>query len=266
MDLKEDMMTWKRSLVVAMGLLALAVASVPCAKAETELEKLFAAPLAEGQAAYMFLAFSGVIVRTAAGTVVIDPANLLVGDDLSVLARHKVDAVLYTHGHGDHFDSETARDIVRATGAMIIADQAVAVTLRGSGSIPAGKILVAAHGQTLTAGAAKVRGVAGRHVGPITLFHIRLGPISIYHGGDSAYVPVADCPAQLAFLPVGRPSPTASPDYALKMALDVKPKTVVLMHGQDEEYAEFKKLAAKELPGVAVEVGEPFKAKVVRLD
>ena len=256
----------KRLLTLGLALVALAVVSVPRARAETELEKLFAAPLAEGEAAYMFLAFSGVIVRTAAGTVVIDPANLLVGDDLSVLAKHKIDALLYTHGHGDHFDAATARDIVRATGATIIADQAVAVTLRGSGSVPADKILVAAHGQTLTAGAAKVKGVAGRHVGPITLFHIKLGTVSVFHGGDSAYVPVADCPAQLAFLPVGRPSPTASPAYALKMALDVKPKTVVLMHGQDEEYAEFKKLAAKELPGVAVQVGEPFKAKVVRLD
>jgi L-ascorbate metabolism protein UlaG (beta-lactamase superfamily) len=256
----------KRLLTLGLALVALAAVSVPRARAETELEKLFAAPLAEGEAAYMFLAFSGVIVRTAAGTVVIDPANLLVGDDLSVLAKHKIDALLYTHGHGDHFDAATARDIVRATGATIIADQAVAVTLRGSGSVPADKILVAAHGQTLTAGAAKVKGVAGRHVGPITLFHIKLGTVSVFHGGDSAYVPVADCPAQLAFLPVGRPSPTASPAYALKMALDVKPKTVVLMHGQDEEYAEFKKLAAKELPGVAVQVGEPFKAKVVRLD
>jgi len=256
----------KKLVSAGLAVVALAFVAVPCARSETELEKLFAAPLAEGQAAYMFLAFSGVIVRTTAGTVIIDPANLLVGDDLSVLAKHKVDAVLYTHGHGDHFDAATARDIVRATGATIIADQAVAVTLRGGGSIPAEKILIAAHGQTLTAGAAKVRSVAGRHVGPITLFQVKLGTVSIFHGGDSAYVPVADCPAQLAFLPVGRPSPTASPAYALKMALDVKPKTVVLMHGQDEEYAEFKKLAAKELPGVAVEVGEPFKAKVVRLD
>lgn len=256
----------KRLLTVGLALVALAVVSVPRARAETELEKLFAAPLAEGEAAYMFLAFSGVIVRTAAGTVIIDPANLLVGDDLSVLAKHKIDALLYTHGHGDHFDAATARDIVRATGATVVADQAVAVTLRGSGSVPADKILIAAHGQTLTVGAAKVKGIAGRHVGPITLFHIKLGTVSIFHGGDSAYVPVADCPAQLAFLPVGRPSPTASPAYALKMALDVKPKTAVLMHGQDEEYAEFKKLAAKELPGVAIEVGEPFKAKVVRLD
>lgn len=259
-------MITKRLVTIASALMVLAFVSVPCARPETELEKLFAAPLAEGQAAYMYLAFSGVIVRTTAGTVIVDPANLLVGDDLSVLAKHKIDALLYTHGHGDHFDAATAGEIFRATGATVVADQAVAVTLRGARAIPADKILVASHGQTLTAGAAKVRGVAGRHVGPITLFHIQLGPVSIYHGGDSAYVPVADCPAHLAFLPVGRPSPTASPAYALKMALDVKPKAVVLMHGRDEEYAEFKKLAAKELPGVAVEVGEPFKAKVVRLD
>ena len=256
----------KKFIPIVSALMVTAFVSTPCARAETELEKLFAAPLAEGEAAYMVLAFSGVVVRTAAGTVLIDPANLFIGSDLAVLAKHKLDAVLYTHGHGDHFDAATARDIVRATGATVIADQAVAVTLRGAGGVPADKILIVAHGQTLTAGAAKVRGVAGRHVGPITLFHVKLGPVAIFHGGDSAYVPVADCPSQLAFLPAGRPSPTASPAYALKMALDVKPRTVVLMHGGDDEYEEFRKLAAKDLPGVAVEVGEPFKAKVVRLN
>ena len=71
-------MTWKKSLATAMGLLALTVASVPCAKGETELEKLFAAPLADGEAAYMFLAFSGVIVRTTAGTVVSGFTSLLI--------------------------------------------------------------------------------------------------------------------------------------------------------------------------------------------
>ena len=77
---------------------------------------------------------------------------------------------------------------------------------------------------------------------------------------------MADCPSRLAFLPVGAPSPTASPANALKIALDVKPKAVVLIHGQEGQYAEFNTLAAKELPGAVVEIGEPFKAKVVRLD
>jgi len=259
-------MSRQRSITGALTLAVLIFASVPCARAESELEKLFAAPLGENDAAYMFLAFSGVVVRTAAGTVVIDPANLLMGDDISVLAKHKIDALLYTHGHGDHYDAATARDIVRATGATVVADPELAARVRASGSVPGDKILAATSGRVLTAGAAKIKGVTGRHVGPITLFHITLGGITIFHGGDSAHVPIGDCPSKLAFLPAGRPSPTASPAYALKMALDVKPKVVVLVHGQEGEYAEFRELAAKELPGVVVEVGEPFKAKVVRLD
>jgi L-ascorbate metabolism protein UlaG (beta-lactamase superfamily) len=254
--------------VVSAGsfLLGLAFLTVPSARAETELETLFAAKLGENDVAYMYLAFSGVVVRTAAGTVVVDPANLLVGDDIAVLAKHKIDAVLYTHGHGDHYDAATAKDIVRATGAMVVADPALAATIRSSGAVPADKLLSATHGKVLTVGAARVKGVAGRHVGPISLFHVKMGQVTVFHGGDSAHVPVADCPARIAFLPAGSPSPTASPEYALKMALDVKPKIVVLMHGQAGEYDGFKKLAAKDLPGVAVEVGEPFKAKVARLD
>jgi hypothetical protein len=50
------------------------------------------------------------------------------------------------------------------------------------------------------------------------------------------------------------------------MAKDVRPKVIVLVHGQKADYDEFFKLAAKELPGVVVQAGEPFQAKVVRLD
>jgi L-ascorbate metabolism protein UlaG (beta-lactamase superfamily) len=255
-----------RTITVGLVLTALLFAWAPRVRAESELEKLFAAPLGENEAAYMFLAFSGVVVRTAAGTVIIDPANLLVGDDISVLAKHKIDALLYTHGHGDHYNAATAGDIVRATGTTVVADPDLAAKIRSSGAVAGDKVLAATSGRGMTVGAAKIKGVTGRHVGPITLFHIALGGVTIFHGGDSAHVPVADCPSRLAFLPVGRPSPTASPAAALKMAQDVKPKVIVLVHGQEEEYAEFQKLAAKELPGVVVQVGEPFKVKVVRLD
>jgi len=255
-----------RPFAVGTALVLMIFASVLCARAESELEKLFAARLGGSDAAYMFLAFSGVIVRTSAGAVIIDPANLLMGDDIAVLAKHKIDALLYTHSHGDHYDAAVARDIVRATGATVVADPSLAAAIRAAGTVPADKILSATSGRTFTVGAVKVRGVAGRHVGPITLFHVKLGEIEIFHGGDSAYVPVAECTSRLAFLPAGAPSPTASPAYALKMALDVKPKAVVLIHGQEDQYAEFKALAAKDLPGVVVEVGEPFKTKVVRLD
>ncbi len=260
-------MSHLKRIVTGTALAALVFVSLaPCVRAESELEKLFAAPLGENEAAYVFLAFSGVVVRTAAGTVIVDPANLLTGDDISVLAKHKIDALLYTHGHGDHYNAATAEAIVRATGTMVVADPELAAKIRASGAVAGDKVLAATSGRVLTAGAAKIKGVAGRHVGPITLFHITLGGVTLFHGGDSAHVPVADCPSRLAFLPAGRPSPTASPAAALKMAQDVKPKVVVLMHGPEEAYDEFRKLAAKELPGVVVQAGEPFALKVVRLD
>jgi L-ascorbate metabolism protein UlaG (beta-lactamase superfamily) len=247
-----------------LALTGLLFVAAPYVRAESELDKLFAAPLAENEAAYMFLAFSGVVVRTPAGTVVIDPANLLMGDDISVLAKHKIEALLYTHGHGDHYDAATATAIVRATGAPVVADPELAARIRFSGAVARDKVLAASSGRVLTVGAARIKGLTGRHVGPITLFHITLGGVTIFHGGDSAHVPVADCPSRLAFLPAGQPSPTASPAAALKMAKDVRPKVIVLVHGQKADYDEFFKLAAKELPGVVVQVGEPFQAKVAR--
>ena len=256
----------KRLFAVGWAIATLTLVSASYARSETEYEKLFAAPLAEGEVAYMCLLYSGVIVRTSTGTVIIDPADVLFDDDIAALAKHRIDALLYTHVHGDHYDAATARNLVQKTGTTVVADREVAKMIRASGSIPADKLIVATPGKNLKVGPAEIRGITGRHVGPITLYYIRLGSVSIFHGGDSAYVPAADYPSRLAFLPAGSPSPTASPADALKMARDVKPRTVVLIHGQDGEYAAFKKLAAKELPGVAVEVGEPFKARVARLN
>jgi len=258
-------MTWKRICVSAAALIALSSLSILSARPQTEIETLFSAKLGENDVAYMSLAFSGVIVRTTAGVVIIDPADLLIDADIAGLDRHKIDAVIYTHGHGDHFNAAAARNLFDKTGAPIIAEPSVAKRLGGEEGIPAEKILVPARGQSVKAGAAVVRSVAGKHVGPIQLFQIKLGAVIIFHGGDSAYVPVADFRAQIAFLPTGQPSPNASPQDALRMALDLKPEVVVLMHGSDAQNADFEKLAEARLPGVTVEIPKPYKVKVVHL-
>jgi L-ascorbate metabolism protein UlaG (beta-lactamase superfamily) len=107
--------------------------------------------------------------------------------------------------------------------------------------------------------------VQGKHVGPIILFHIQVGNIGIFHGGDSAYVPLKNLKAGLAFLPAGDPSPTASPEDALKMALDLKPKIIVAVHGSDSQYQKLAAIAKTALPDASVIIPQTMKVNVVKV-
>jgi L-ascorbate metabolism protein UlaG (beta-lactamase superfamily) len=201
------------------------------------------------------------IVRTSKGAVIIDPAQLLIAHDMDAFKGKEVDAVLYTHGYGDHFDLETAVELFNETGASIGAESQVVQVLKKNGTIPAGNIVDFGTNPLQTLGAWTITPVKGLHVGPIVLFHLTAGKIGIFHGGDSNYVPLKNLAAGLAFLPAGSPSPTASPDAALKMAQDLKPRVVVLFHGSDAQYLEFKNKAKTLLPGVDVIVPTPIRAR-----
>lgn len=233
--------------------------------AETDLEKLFSTPLPDKNVAYMSLTFSGVIVRTPGGTIIVDPADLLAETDIAVLKKHGVQAVLYTHGHGDHFAAGAARRLALETGATIVADPAVAAGLQKAGGIPPDKLISATTGRSVKAGRFTIQPITGKHIGPITLFHVQSGSVSFFHGGDSAYVPLGKFKADLAFLPTGAPSPTASPDDAYRMAVDIQPRTIVLMHGSDAQNAAFSQKAKAGLPGAAIENPDPFKFYVLTL-
>lgn len=61
-----------------------------------------------------------------------------------------------------------------------------------------------------------------------------------------------DYPAKLAFLPTGFPSPSCSPESALRLALDLEPHVAVAMHGKLAQMDKFKALVKKELPETTV--------------
>jgi len=59
----------------------------------------------------------------------------------------------------------------------------------------------------------------------------------LFHGGDSGYVSLKEYPSQVAIVPVGRMSPTASPENAFKMVADLKPDVAISMHGSEKTKA-----------------------------
>jgi len=247
-------------------LAGLAVSVPPARAGETNvLEEFFSVPLAEDEAAFVFLGYSAVLVRTAKGTLIIDPADLLLDEDMSHFSGKKVDAVLYTHAHGDHWHADTARSLFKATGAPICGEESVIGSLKSGAGIPPDKVISLTAGRSQTLGELVITPVRGKHIGPIILFHIQAGNIDIFHGGDSAYVPLKNLKAGLAFLPAGDPSPTASPDDALKMALDLKPKVIVGMHGSDRQYQQFVAKAKTALPNASVIIPQTMKVNVVKV-
>jgi L-ascorbate metabolism protein UlaG (beta-lactamase superfamily) len=118
--------------------------------------------------------------------------------------------------------------------------------------VPPERLTVCQNGATYTVGGVGIQAIKGKHIGPITLYHLSMGNIAIFHGGDSAYVTLKAYPAHLAFIPVGDPSPTCSPTMACKMALDVAPQVVVAMHGSPSQYESFTAKMAAELPETRV--------------
>ena len=246
--------------LLSFGLAGLAAFS-PAAATAQDLAAFCAATPAPNEVLVFYLGFSGVIIRTAEGTVIIDPADMLIASDIDRLKALGVDFVFFTHGHGDHFVLSSALELFKATQAYVAAEPALAGQLRGR--VPPSRLRNAAAGQSLKAGKLKLDFVAGEHVGPILLLRVQLGDIRIFHGGDSNYVPLSAFPSDVAILPTGSPSPTASPDAAFRMAADLKPQVVVTVHGSDAQNEQFEKKVKAGLKDTAVLIPEP--GKMVKL-
>lgn len=205
------------------------------------VEKLYSVELSPRKVAFIHLGYSGVILRTMNFTIGIDVANLLSEKDIQNIG--KMDLLVYTHIHGDHFNAAIAQEIYEKTGCFIAAEQAVYNAL--SNVVPDGKLVRLQGGESreiyLQTGKIVLRSIYGVHPVQIILFMVEADGIRVFHGGDSGYSQsIKDLGhADIAFLPTGDPSPTASPEGAVKMALDLSPKVIVLFHGSSAQHNSF---------------------------
>ena len=231
------------------------------------IKKLFALSPRENELAFMFLGLSGVIVKTSNRTIIVDPADLLKGEEIKALEMEIIDLLLFTHNHRDHYSSKYALDILKAKCPPILAEPLVADDLKGK--IPPHvfhKLKSAAAGRSYNYGHfIGVNVVKGIHRGPINLYHIEIEDLSVFHAGDSGYVPVKDYPSDLAFLPTGSPSPTASPQEAFNMTTDLKPSVVVTIHGSADQNKKFESIIKSTMPETAVIIPEPYTSNIVTL-
>jgi L-ascorbate metabolism protein UlaG (beta-lactamase superfamily) len=224
-----------------------------------EIGRFFEPSLAKNELALFYLGTSGFITRTANHAVLIDPAGFLKDDEMAAIKG--VNLLLFTHNHLDHFNSGKTQGLFKATGAAILAEAKIVDKLKGK--IPENKLTKAESGKTYTFGDVTSTAVVGIHRGPIMLYQIKLDGVVLFHAGDSGYVTLKDYPSDVALLPTGRMSPTASPENAYKMAFDLKPSWVVAMHGSAKQHQQFASKVKSGLPQATVLIMEPYTSSTI---
>lgn len=229
------------------------------------MQEFYSLPLGSGwkdeEIAFMYLGNSGIILRMRGGTIAFDIADLLTSGEVDAIQN--LDIMLFTHGHEDHYKLKDTLEMFKATEACILAEPQVANDLKGK--VPAEKLVSAEPGGIYDIGDVKVTAISGVHRGPINLYHVKTGGLSMLHCGDSGYVSLKEHTAKIAFIPTGDPSPTASPKDALRMALDSRPKVAVAIHGSKGQSKEFEKGMKKQMPETTVIVPERYKSIKVAL-
>ncbi|MCX7974812.1 MAG: MBL fold metallo-hydrolase [Candidatus Aminicenantes bacterium] len=229
-----------------------------------EIKSLLAYVLEKNEVAFQYLGYSGVIIRTAQEAIIIDPADKIKEEDIRAIPLGAISLILFTHDHYDHFHPSRTLSLFKASGATILAEANVINRLKGE--IPTDKLVVASPDKPFQLGNITVKAIKGSHVGPIMLYHLTIGDLTIFHGGDSDYVPLSGLSADLAFLPAGEPSPTASPQAAFNMARDLKVKVVVALHGSSRQYQELEKLIQEKMKGTKIIIPLAYSINRIKLD
>ena len=218
--------------------------------------------LKKGEVAFLwFNNYAGVAIRTPSKILIVDPA------DADPAIFKKVDAILITHEHLDHFDESLTREIYRRTQCSVVADSTSAKRLKDV--LPAGKLHEMRMGKETKIDNITVRAEGFRHPAttPVSYLITTEDGVKIYHTGDSLPIPEmkkigTQSPPDVVFCTVGAPAPGASPETGLEIVLMVKPKMAVPYHAPAADRKKFAELVAKEAPNVkcmVIEQNKPYK-------
>jgi len=186
-------------------------------------------------------ASAGFLLITSNYAIAIDPSSLLL-DDIDSL--DKLDVIFITHDHGDHFDPDTVIAMQTKTGSFVIADPTSASMLMDK--IPEDKLIQIEANEQITISEITVDAFAAEHPTKTPLVYvIEFDGYRIFHGSDSGFVEDLkniESRVHVAMVPVGDPSPTASPQVAFEMTKATNPFVVIPMHGNPQQMQEFSNL------------------------
>jgi len=209
----------------------------------------------------LYLGYSGLLLRTVNYTLAFDVDELI--PRTYVKNIEKLDLLLFTHGHYDHFEERVSIELHKLTGAKVMCEESVYNRLKDK--VPDSHLIKATAGVVTSIDGVSVEVIRGRHVGPIVLYLVELDEVRIFHGGDSDYVPLYPRRADIAIVPTGAPSPTASPDSAYRTVVDLRPSVVIPVHGKESQHRKLESKLKKHYPEVKVQLVEPFKPLLISL-
>ena len=226
------------------------------AKAFSELSQI---EVGMGGLAFIFHKISALAVKTCRHRFLIDAADYFNPQDVKSLGE--LDVILVTHEHYDHFDASSTAKMQEATGAMVVCNPGAYVPLKSR--VAMGKLVLLEPDKAAEVKGAKIMAIGAVHPGnkPI-MFIAEVDEVSFFHGSDSGYTSAMERyggRGKIAFVPVGKPSPTASVRDAVKMVKALRCSTAVPMHGSEKEAAGFRDTLQKESPDIQVIVPEPLK-------
>lgn len=209
---------------------------------------------------FIYLGYSGVIVNFTDYVIGIDVDDLITPEIQEKIK--KIDLLIYSHDHGDHFHLETAMKIYDTYGSLIVAEERAYEKMNVY--IPSSHLVRVNKAIKVKIRDLVLRCIPGKHDVPIILSFITKNNITIFHGAASDYVDLKKFSADVAFVPVGKPSSTCSPESALKMIIDLKPKYAIAIHGDDKEKEKLRDLVRSEKVDTEViipKIGEAIKLK-----
>ncbi len=203
---------------------------------------------------------SAVYLRAEGVSVLIDPSSLFTIDEINDLGG--LDIVLFTHEHSDHFDIASLNSMIDEFNPRVVGNPGAYRIARRSSDIIRIK-----DGEMLEFEGIRIHALRSVHPGhhPVVLL-LEMGRVSIFHGDSTGFSKSfsAFSPVNLAFIPVGSPSPNSSPSEAVRIARAVVPGVAVPIHGDDNERSEF--IRKIELSNLNIKTLLPEIGEIVTLD
>ncbi|MDK2465228.1 MAG: MBL fold metallo-hydrolase [Candidatus Korarchaeota archaeon] len=198
---------------------------------------------------------SCILLNLESRLILLDPGSQLSEEEIRAIER--LDVIAVTQDRSYHYSRDLVVRLARQTDAAVVTNKAVFKDLRRL--VPDENIARLRPGESVDLDGLRIHALRAVHPGLNPLvFLIETDEAAAFHGSGTAYSTAfrAFAPVDIAFVPVGGTSPTASVNDAIRIARILSASTTVPINGSEDELAKFAERAKKALPSVNVIVPE----------